>query len=70
MRNLKYLITYGNVTDVLKNFPEVLAECKEKLKIVKDMAKKEFERPATAFEEEEHWGVIHGDFWAGKEDFS
>jgi len=64
MRELKYRITYGNFIEILENFPELLDGNRKSLQDVKDMARREFAKPPT--DEEESWGLVHGDFWSGK----
>lgn len=65
MRKLKYMITYNSFIKVLENFPEVLAGHKETLRKVEAMATEEFHNPAIAAVGIEY-GIVHGDFWAGK----
>ena len=67
MRKLKYRITYDLFIGVLGNFPELVEGWRETLEDVKEMATREFKKLAAEPEEgREEWGIIHGDFWAGK----
>lgn len=64
MRKIKYVFTYDSFLKVLENYPELLKGHEKTLKTVQDVMAKEFEKPST--EEDEGWGLIHGDFWSGK----
>lgn len=64
MRKLKRLLTYDGFLGVLENYPELLEGHKKTLETIQDVMIKEFEKPPT--EEDENWGLIHGDFWSGK----
>jgi hypothetical protein len=64
MRELKRLLTYDCFLKVLENYTELLEGHKQTLEIVRDVMSKEFEKSPT--EEDENWGLIHGDFWSGK----
>jgi hypothetical protein len=64
MRKLKRFITYDGFLGVLENYPELLQGRKKTLEAIRDIMAKEFEKPPT--EEDENWGLIHGDFWSGK----
>lgn len=67
MRVLKHRITYGGFLNVLERFPEILKEHDETWRIVQETAKRELETLTTGRQDKgEDWGVIHGDFWAGK----
>ena len=63
-RKMKYLYTYDGFLKVLENYPELLKGHQKTLEIVRDVTAKDFEKPST--EEDEGWGLIHGDFWSGK----
>lgn len=63
MRKLKHLVNYGTFIAILQRFPDVLGGNTDDVKVlhdVKDMADRELEKRPT--EEEEYWGLIHGDF--------
>lgn len=64
MRKLKCSITYDGFLGVLERFPELLEGHKGALKTIRDVMVKEFESIPT--EEDENWGLIHGDMWLGK----
>ncbi len=65
MRQLKYATSYESLVKILENFPQVLEGRRPALEAVKDMAADEFKRPAIDGDDDS-WGLIHGDFWAGK----
>lgn len=65
MRDLKRMITYDAIIPVLENYPELLVGCRETLETLVAVLGKEFEKSPGA-EPDEHWGMIHGDFWSGK----
>jgi hypothetical protein len=65
MRKLKYHISYDSFITVLQQFSDVLSDERKTLEEVRDMATMEFEKIASD-EQGEEWGIIHGDFWAGK----
>lgn len=63
MRKLKYDVGYGCFIGVLEQFPALLSkDGREALEKVHARAIREFEDPP----EVEEWGIVHGDFWAGK----
>jgi hypothetical protein len=64
MRKVKFTFTYESFLNVLENYPELLEGHERTLQTVRDAMAKEFERPST--EDDEGWGLIHGDFWSGK----
>lgn len=64
MRKLKYGLTYGGFLPVLEHFPELLDGHMKTLETIQDTMAREFERPLT--EQDEDWGLVHGDFWPGK----
>ncbi len=65
MRRLKHSVTYDSFIQILEKFPPVLEQNQSILEAVKEWAADEFKNPSTD-EEGEYWGLIHGDFWAGK----
>jgi hypothetical protein len=65
MRRTRYAISYGAFVDVVKKFPEIWEARKGVLEEVKDMATLEYANTMQDSAEED-WGIIHGDFWAGK----
>lgn len=64
MRKLKYTLTYGGFFEVLEKYPELLKGHKKTLESIRDAMTREFEQPGS--EQDENWGLIHGDFWPGK----
>ncbi|KAK6082666.1 phosphotransferase enzyme family protein [Seiridium cupressi] len=60
---VKYLLTYDSFFKVLENYPELLEAHQEKLETIRDVLGKEFEKSPK--EDNENWGLIHGDFWSG-----
>ncbi|KAI1074466.1 kinase-like domain-containing protein [Whalleya microplaca] len=64
MRELKYRITYGSFIKVLEQFPDVLGDHKKTLEEVEASAINDFKK-AAGDEQDEEWGIIHGDFWTG-----
>jgi len=64
MRDLKRMVTYDGFLKVLGNYPELLVCYKDTLEAVRDVMSKEFEKPPV--DEDEDWGIIHGDYWSGK----
>ncbi|KAK6088528.1 hypothetical protein SCUP234_00408 [Seiridium cupressi] len=65
---VKYLLTYDNFFKVLENYPELLEAHQEKLETIRDVLGKEFEKSPK--EDNENWGLIHGDFWSGNPKYS
>jgi hypothetical protein len=65
MRKLRYAISYGSFLDVVKKFPKIWEAKKKTLEKVRDMATAEYAKTPQD-NAEKNWGVIHGDFWAGK----
>lgn len=65
MRELKYLVSYKNVIQIVEQFPEILEGNRKTLEDVRAMAIKEFTREAGDGGGE-NWGIIHGDLWSGK----
>ena len=57
-------MTYDGFLKVLQNYPELLKGHSETLEIVRSVMVKEFEKAPT--DEDENWGLIHGDIWSGK----
>lgn len=66
MRKIKARITCNAFIGVLQNFPDIYEPYADTLGLVRDMATREFERQPGLHDEEDSWGVIHGDFWSGK----
>jgi hypothetical protein len=64
MRRVKYDYTYGSFVEVLRQHAELLQGQEKTLKTVQDAIAKELEKPSS--EDDEGWGLIHGDFWSGK----
>lgn len=64
MRKIKYLFTYDGFLKVLETYPELLEGHRETFTQIRDTMAKEYKKPST--EEDEDWGLIHGDFWSGK----
>lgn len=65
MRKIRYAISYGAFVDIVRKFPEIWETHSKALQEVKNMAIAEYSK-ATQENAEENWGLIHGDFWAGK----
>lgn len=65
MRRLKYQTSYASLVGVLENFTGLLEGCREKLENLRAMAAGEFGKEALDTDDS-NWGLIHGDFWAGK----
>ncbi|KAL7933072.1 kinase-like domain-containing protein [Trichoderma chlorosporum] len=63
MRKTKYLYTYHGFLNVLEEYPELLKGHRQILEIVRDTIAKEYEKSSA--EEDENFGLIHGDFWSG-----
>lgn len=59
MQSLKKGLVYDQLLWKVKKLPDVLADCKEVLQQVVDMASAELA-------DESKLGIIHGDFWTGK----
>lgn len=65
MRKIRYAISYGAFVDIVRKFPEIWEMHSKALLQVQDMAIAEYSKAAQE-NAEENWGLIHGDFWAGK----
>lgn len=66
MQKLKRLITYDSfISNLEKQFPDVLEGHQKTLQDVQDWAIQTFEK-LPGVDEAEDWGIIHGDFWLGK----
>ena len=65
MRKIRYAISYGAFINIVQNFPEIWEAKKKELEEVRDMATVDYAK-TTHENSEESWGIIHGDFWAGK----
>jgi len=66
MRRLKYRTSYASLVGVLENFPGLIEGCRGQFEDLTAMAAGEFNRVAADTNGDANWGVIHGDFWAGK----
>ena len=64
MRKMKHDITYGGSLTVLENYPELLDGHRMTLEAIRDSMIKQLGKVST--EEDEDWGLLHGDFWSGK----
>lgn len=65
MRKIKYMINYGAFVDIVQKFPEIWETHSKPLQEVRNMAIAEYSKTIQP-NAEENWGLIHGDFWAGK----
>ncbi|KAL1906157.1 hypothetical protein Sste5344_008127 [Sporothrix stenoceras] len=67
MRKLKHQITYDALVRVVSQFPGALGDRLPVLEEVQAAAAAEFDKkpPADGAEEDDSWGIIHGDFWSG-----
>lgn len=65
MREVRYEISYGAFIDVVKRFPKIWEANKRILEEVRSMAATEYAKMPEE-DEENGWGLIHGDFWTGK----
>jgi hypothetical protein len=65
MRKIRYAISYGAFLDVVQKFPEIWEAKKKALEEVRDMATEEYAKTPQQ-NPGKNWGIIHGDFWAGK----
>jgi hypothetical protein len=64
MRKLKSSINYGRLIQILQGYPDILEGHIETMKLVQNLATKEFLK-SMEDKVEENWGLIHGDFWSG-----
>ncbi|TAQ85260.1 hypothetical protein B7494_g6422 [Chlorociboria aeruginascens] len=64
MRQIRYAVSYGAFTEIVRKFPEVWERNKTALEEVRDMATVEYAK-TTEENAGEDWGIIHGDFWSG-----
>jgi hypothetical protein len=62
MRELRYSISYGAFMEIVQKFPDIWYANKTTLEEVVTMAKAEY-----AMSTGQNWGIIHGDFWSGKQ---
>ncbi|ERS95553.1 hypothetical protein HMPREF1624_08069 [Sporothrix schenckii ATCC 58251] len=67
MRRLKRQITYDALVRVVAQFPDALGDRLPILEAVQAAAAAEFDKtpPAEGDDDDEDWGIIHGDFWSG-----
>ncbi|OAA56860.1 Protein kinase-like domain protein [Cordyceps fumosorosea ARSEF 2679] len=65
MRELKARVTCDAFIEVLENFPDIYERHAATLGLVRGMARQEFQRSPGQCDQEDGWGVIHGDFWSG-----
>lgn len=66
MRKLKARVTCDSFIGVLENFPDIYEPHAATLLGYRDMARQEFKRQPGTNDDEDGWGVVHGDFWSGK----
>ena len=67
MRQMKHRANYDSFMGVLDKFPGIITdECREVLAKVKSMASQELARQPGTDQEDQHWGLIHGDCCSGK----
>ncbi|KAH7411542.1 kinase-like domain-containing protein [Phaeosphaeria sp. MPI-PUGE-AT-0046c] len=64
MRKIRYDISYGAFTTILKKFPDIWEAKGHILDEVKSMATAEYAKVPDD-ESDMLWGLIHGDFWTG-----
>lgn len=65
MRRLNFNTTYKTFIGVLERYPGVVDGHREVLEEVRAMAVEEFARQPSDGDGHS-WGVVHGDYWAGK----
>jgi hypothetical protein len=65
MRKIRYDISYGAFLDIVQKFPDIWEGSKKTLEQVRGMATAEYAK-TSKHSAEKNWGLIHGDFWAGK----
>ncbi|OAQ98615.1 hypothetical protein LLEC1_02086 [Akanthomyces lecanii] len=65
MRKLKCRVTCDSFIGVLENFPDIYEPHATTLSLFRNMAQQEFQRQPGLTDEDDGWGVIHGDFWSG-----
>ncbi|KAF3017071.1 hypothetical protein E8E14_006232 [Neopestalotiopsis sp. 37M] len=63
VRKLKRSVTFDVFLTVLEGFPGLLNGHQETLQVVQEAMTKEFLKPAM--DEDEGWGLVHGDLWSG-----
>jgi hypothetical protein len=63
MRDLRYSISYGAFIEIVQKFPDIWDTNKDTLEEVRAMAKAEYATSTGG----QNWGIIHGDFWSGKQ---
>lgn len=62
MKDLKFYVNYSMLMDTIANFPGILEDSRGVFEELKDFAAAELKKS----EEEDGYGIIHGDFWTGK----
>jgi hypothetical protein len=62
MKDLKFYVNYSMLMDTIANFPGILEDSRGVFEEIKDFAAEELKKS----EEEDGFGIIHGDFWTGK----
>jgi hypothetical protein len=62
MKDLKFYVNYSMLMDTIANFPGILEDSRGVFEELKDFAAAELKKS----EEEDGFGIIHGDFWTGK----
>jgi hypothetical protein len=62
MKDLKFYVNYSMLMDTIANFPGILEDSRSVFEELKDFAAAELKKS----EEEDGFGIIHGDFWTGK----
>jgi hypothetical protein len=65
MWQLKYRVTYGMVLNGLERFPQILKPYREPIEALVKRAKLDFRKMPNT-DDEDDWGIIHGDLWTGK----
>lgn len=65
-RKLKYKITYDSFVEILETYPQLVEGHVEKLENIRDAMTAEFKLEQSPQGDNGSWGLIHGDFWAGK----
>jgi hypothetical protein len=65
MKGLKFYVNYSMLMDTIANFPDVLEDSRGIFEEVKAFAEAEMKKG----DDDEGFGIIHGDFWTGKYGF-
>lgn len=58
-KEISFAVTYGHILQVADLYPSILNPHRDAMKKLFERAKKDY------FEENEEWGMIHGDYWTG-----